>query len=461
MAAIGTHDALTAETVELLQAMIRNRCVNDGTAASGHETRNAELLRSFLGHAGLDVQQYEAAPGRGTLVARIEGSDPGAPSLCLMGHTDVVPVNENGWSRDPFGGELVNGEVWGRGAVDMLNLTASMAVAFRQLATTGFRPRGDLVFVAVADEESGSRYGMQWMADHAADAVRADYVLTENGGLHSGSAEAPYIGINVGEKGVAWRRLRVRGVPGHGSMPFRSDNALVKAARVVQRLADYRPAPRLHELWRERVSTLGVDDETQRLLLDPAALDEVLDSMPARSAAPHLHACTHTTFSCNVVQGSATTPMKTNVIPDLVEIEVDVRTLPGETADDVQAHLVAALGDLAAEVEVEVLMNDPATISPIGTPLWDSLQRAVARPFPTSRLTPQLVVGFTDARIYRQMGAVAYGAGLFSPTLNAGDFSSRFHGNDERIDVESLALTTHLWLDVTRDLLDRHGSLGR
>ena len=126
-----------------------------------------------------------------------------------------------------------------------------------------------------------------------------------------------------------------------------------------------------------------------------------------------------------------------------------------------QAHLVAALGDLAAEVEVEVLMNDPATISPIGTPLWDSLQRAIARPFPASRLTPQLVVGFTDARIYRQMGAVAYGAGLFSPTLNAGDFSSRFHGNDERIDVESLALTTQLWLDVTRDLLDRHGSLGR
>ena len=461
MATTGIHDALTGQTVDLLQAMIRNRCVNDGTAGSGHETRNADLLRAFLGATGLDLQQYEAAPGRGSLVARIEGTDPGAPSLCLMGHTDVVPVNESGWSRDPFGGELVDGEVWGRGAVDMLNLTASMAVAFRHLASSGFRPRGDLIFLAVADEESGSRYGMQWMADHAADAVRADYVLTENGGLHSGPAEAPYVGINVGEKGVAWRRLRVRGVPGHGSMPFRSDNALVKAARVVQCLADYRPAPRLHELWRERVSTLGVDEATQRLLLDPVALDELLDSMPARSAAPHLHACTHTTFSCNVVQGSATTPMKTNVIPDLVEIEVDVRTLPGETADDVQAHLVAALGDLAAEVEVEVLMNDPATISPIGTPLWDSLQRAVARPFPTSRLTPQLVVGFTDARIYRQMGAVAYGAGLFSPTLNAGDFSSRFHGNDERIDVESLALTTQLWLDVTRDLLDRHGSLGR
>lgn len=452
-------DQLTGQTVELLQAMIRNRCVNDGTAESGHETRNADLLADYLGSTGLDVERYEAAPGRGSLVARIAGSDPDAPSLCLMGHTDVVPVNEAGWSRDPFGGELVDGEVWGRGAVDMLNLTASMAVAFRRLADSGFRPRGDLIYFAVADEESGSRYGAQWMADHEPDAIRADYVLTENGGLHSGSPETPYIGINVGEKGVAWRRLRVRGTPGHGSMPFRSDNALVKAAAVVQRLADYRPAPRFHELWRERVSTLGVDDATRHLLLDPASIDEVLAALPNVGAAAHLHACTHTTFSCNVLHGSPTTPMKTNVIPDTVEIEVDVRTLPGETADDVQAHLDTALGDLASTVEVEVLMNDPASVSPTGTPLWDSLQRAIARPFPTSRLTPQLMVGFTDARVYRQFGAVAYGAGLFSPALDAGSFSSRFHGHDERIDIESLALTTHLWLDVARDLLGAHGRL--
>ncbi len=155
-----------------------------------------------------------------------------APSLCLMGHTDVVPVNESGWSRDPFGGELVDGEVWGRGAVDMLNLTASMAVAFRHLAVSGFRPRGDLIYFAVADEESGSAHGMQWMADHEPDAIRADYVLTENGGLHSGPKEQPYISVNVGEKGVAWRRLRVRGTPGHGSMPFKADNALMTAAAV-------------------------------------------------------------------------------------------------------------------------------------------------------------------------------------------------------------------------------------
>src|SRR3954468_17474941 len=198
---------LTGQTVELLQTLIRNRCVNDGTAESGYETRNADTLRAFLGEAGFDVQHFEPTPGRASLVARIVGSDPDAPSLCLMGHTDVVPVNESGWSRDPFGGELVtNGdgvtEVWGRGAVDMLNLTASMAVAFRHLASTGFRPKGDLIYFAVADEESGSAHGMQWMADHEPDAIRADYVLTESGGLHMGSSEQPLISVDVGEKGV-------------------------------------------------------------------------------------------------------------------------------------------------------------------------------------------------------------------------------------------------------------------
>ncbi len=374
---------LTSETVELLQTLIRNRCINDGTAASGFETRNADSLRAYLGDAGFDAQHFEPTPGRGSLVARIEGTDPDAPSLCLMGHTDVVPVNESGWSRDPFGGELITDadgttEVWGRGAVDMLNLTASMAVAFRHLATTGFRPKGDLVYFAVADEESGSAHGAQWMADHERDAIFADYVLTESGGLHSGDAESPFITVNVGEKGVAWRRLRLHGTPGHGSAPLRADNALVKAAAVIQRLADYAPAPRFHELWSERVRTLGVDEETQRLLLDPAHVDDVIAQIPARGSAAYLHACTHTTFSCNVVGGR----FKTNVIPDAVELEVDIRTLPGETPADVEAHLRAALGDLADEVEVEPIMNDMATISPTATPLWDALGRAIGRPVP-------------------------------------------------------------------------------
>ncbi|HEX7167760.1 MAG TPA: M20/M25/M40 family metallo-hydrolase [Acidimicrobiales bacterium] len=433
-------------TVELLQALIRNACVNDGTPESGHERRNADVIAAFLGDAGLDLERYDAAPGRTSLVARIEGTDRSAPSLCLMGHTDVVPVNEAGWTRDPFGGELVDGEVWGRGAVDMLNLTSSMAVAFKELATSGFRPRGDLVYVAVADEESGSAYGARWLAERAADAVRCDYVLTENGGIHAGGA----ITVNVGEKGVAWRKVRVRGTPGHGSTPFRSDNALVKAAAVVQRLAEYRPAPRFHELWRERVSLLPVDDDTKRALLDPTRVDDVLNAWPRTAGVANLHANCHTTFSCNGIAGAT----KTNVIPDLIELQVDIRTLPGEGSADVEEHLRNALGDeLAADVEVEVMLDDPSTMSPVNTPLWDALQRAVHRPFPDMRLTPQFVVGFTDARVWRELGAVAYGAGLLSPSLDGGEFGKRFHGNDERIDVESLDLTTQLWLDVARDLL--------
>lgn len=442
---------LAPQTIELLQTMIRNKCVNDGSAESGHEVRNADTLVAFLEGAGLDFERYEPTPGRVSLVSRIEGSDSAAPSLCLMGHTDVVPVNRDGWTNDPFGGELIDGEVWGRGAVDMLNITSSMAVAYRHLARSGFRPRGDLIYFAVADEEAGSIHGAQWVADNHPEVIRADYVLTENGGLHSGHSERPAIGINIGEKGVAWRRLRLRGKPGHGSMPFRSDNALIKAAAVAQRLAEYRPPPRFSELWTERVDTLPVDAETKAAMLDTGRLDEILADMANTGAAAHLHACTHTTFSVNVVDGGT---MKANVIPDTVELQVDIRTLPGEGAEEVQTHLDTALGELAAEVEVEIIMNDPASISRTDNPLWESLQRAVTKPFPTARLSPQMTVGFTDARVFRSMGSVAYGAGLFSPGLAAGDFASRFHGNDERIDVESLALTTDLWVDVVRDLLE-------
>ena len=447
-------ERLTNETVDLLQTMIRNACVNDGTPESGQEIRNADVLQSFLEGAGLEFERYEPTPGRVSVVSRIAGTDPNAPSLCLMGHTDVVPVNAAGWSRDPFGGEVIrNGdgvdEVWGRGAVDMLNLTASMAVAYRDLARSGFRPAGDLVFFAVADEESGSAHGMRWMADNAADSIQADYVLTENGGIHSGSPEAPSVGVTVAEKGVAWRRLMVKGVPGHGSMPYRRDNALITAAGVIQRLHDYRPPATVTELWRERVASLDLGAEATSQLLDPHTIDGFLEALPHDGTAAYMHACTHTTFSSNVIDGGR---MKTNVIPDDVVLEVDIRTLPGETAEEVQGHLDAALGDLAGKVEVEPIMNDASTISQVDTPLWDALMRSVNRPFPTARLTPQMSVGFTDARIYRELGAVSYGAGLLSPSVSAGDFASRFHGNDERIDVESLGLCTQLWLDVANNL---------
>jgi acetylornithine deacetylase/succinyl-diaminopimelate desuccinylase-like protein len=445
---------LTAATVELLQTLIRNQCVNDGTPSSGQEGRNADVLQSYVEGPGVTIERWEPTPGRASFVARVEGREEGARSLCLMGHTDVVPVHADGWSRDPFGAEVVRNrdgldEVWGRGAVDMLNLTASMAVAFKDMVARGVRPRGDVVYFAVADEEAGSAHGARWVAEHHPDAIRCDYVLTESGGLHDGTPEAPAIGVTVGEKGVAWRRLRIKGAPGHGSMPFRIDNALVKAAAVVQRLAEYRPAPRFHELWPARVESLNLPEDLKRALLDPAAIDAALEALPSASAAAHLHACTHTTFSPNLIDGGV---MKTNVIPDSIALDVDVRTLPGEGTAEVDVHLRAALGDLADDVEVEILLNDRASISRTDTPLWDALHRAVSVPFPGASLSPQFTVGFTDARVFRALGAIAYGAGLFSPSVDAAEFGRRFHGHDERVDVESLGLTVELWQRVLGDL---------
>lgn len=441
--------ARTGDTVELLQALIRNACVNDGTAESGHETRSAELLEHFLAGAGLDVERFEAAPGRGSVVARIEGSDPDAPSLCLMGHTDVVPVNPDGWSRDPFGGDLVDGEVWGRGAIDMLDLTASMAVAFRNLARGGFRPKGDLIYFGVADEEAGATYGAEWMLDHHPDAVDADYVLTELGGWSSVDEHGHRrVTVSVGEKGLAWRRLRVHGTPGHGSMPFGADNALIKAAEVVRRLAAYRSTPVITAAWRAEVEGLALPEELRTRLLDPNHLDEAIAELPV-DVARGCHAVTHTTISPNVAHGG----QKTNTIPDVVDIDVDIRTLPGVTHDDVDALLADALGDLAQHVTGSVLQQALSTQSTTSNPLWDVVSRHTQIAYPGASVVPGLIVGGTDGRFYRARGRVAYGAGLFSPALDFRTFGTRFHGNDERIDVASLALLTPFWEGIAAELV--------
>src|SRR6478736_3949022 len=258
---------LTGATTELLQSLIRNECVNDGTPDSGREDRNARLLEDYLDGSGIGIEQFESRPGRGSVVARIEGTDPDAPTLMLMGHTDVVPVNPDGWSRDPFGADVADGFVWGRGAIDMLNLTPSQA--------------------------------------------------------------GPRLPVLVAEKGTFWTKIRIGGTAGHGSQPFRTDNALVTAAEVVRRLAEHRGEPRIHEVWRRFISSMGYPDEITEPLLSPEHLDPLLEGLPL-GMARQFHACTHTTFAPTVIRGGT----KTNVIPDAVDIEVDVRTLPGQSADE-------------------------------------------------------------------------------------------------------------------------------
>jgi acetylornithine deacetylase/succinyl-diaminopimelate desuccinylase-like protein len=437
------------ESVELLSQLIRNQCVNDGGADSGFESKSADAIAQYLGDTGLDLERYEARPGRENLVARIEGSDPNAPTLLLMGHTDVVPANADGWQRDPFGAELVDGELWGRGAVDMLNLTATMAVAFRNLARSGFTPRGTLAYLAVADEENLGIWGADHLLQHERDAVMADYVITEAGGFQIPSAAGPRLPVIVGEKGSYWCRIAVRGTPGHASQPFRTDNALVTAAEVVRRLAEYRPPTMIHDTWRHFVEGVDFGSEWNARLTDPESLYDFCNELPI-GLAREAHACTHTTFAPTIAHGGT----KTNVIPDLVEVEVDIRTLPGQRGADVRKMLDDALGDLADHVDITPLDENESTSSPVDSPMWDAMATVSSRLVADSSLVPFLTVGATDARFFRRAGSIAYGFGLFSRRLSFEDYASMFHGNDERVDIESLVLSTQLWDALARELLD-------
>ncbi len=444
-------DVATGDATELLQQLIRNQCVNDGTPGSGHEDRQVAVLRSYLDIAGAELTTFTKLEGRGNLVLRIEGSDKKAPTLLLMGHTDVVPANPAGWKRDPFGGELVDGEVWGRGAVDMLNLTTTMAVAAKRLIRDGFRPRGTLVYLAVADEENQGIYGAEFMTEEHWDSVGADYVISENGGVRSdlpSTSDGLKLNLTVAEKGTQWMTLRVNGVPGHGSAPYAADNAVVKAARIVARVAAYEPPVRLHEIWRRYVSAMAFPPELERAFTDAGRIDAALPSLPV-GLARLVHASTRNTFSPNVLRGGT----KTNVIADEARIEIDIRTLPDAARDEVRALLQDAIGDLWTGVELLYESDNVSTASPFETPLKDVLDRVTRSLLPEAKLVPAMTVGATDNRFFRRKGAVAYGYGLMSPELPMSQFRSMFHGRDERVHVESLRLSTELWVRTAREFL--------
>ena len=441
--------AIEVESTELLRTLIRNGCVNDGNPASGQEVKSVDALEDFLAGSGVALERHQSLPGRASLIARIEGSDPKAPRLLLMGHTDVVPVNPAGWQRDPFGGDLVDGVVWGRGAIDMLNLTTTMAVATRRLARSGFRPRGTLIYLAVADEEAGGVHGAGYLSEHRPEAVAADYVVTESGGVPIPTTAGPMLPLTVAEKGGNGRRLTVEGTPGHGSRPLRTDNALVTAAEAVRRVAAYHPRARILDEWRSYVQGLGLTSDLTASLLDPERVYDTAMTLEPLSLARTAHACTHTTFSPNVVRGG----QKINVIPDRIEIDVDIRTLPGVTPDEVDAMLVEALGDLAPRVAIERLRSQMGSRSSLDTPLGDALRRVATALVPGSRVVPTMTSGGTDAKYFRWKGVPAYGFGLHSPRIPYTEYPLMFHGHNERVDVESLRLSAEMWGALCRDFL--------
>ena len=448
---MSTASDVEVQSTELLRTLIRNACVNTGEESSGHEDRSCDALETFFQGSGLSCERYTSSPGRMSLITRIQGHDPKAPTLLLMGHTDVVPVSPSGWQRDPFAGELVDGIVWGRGAIDMLNLTTTMAVATRRLAASGWKPKGTLIYLAVADEEAGGVYGAEHLVEHEPDAVRCDYVITESGGVPIPTPSGYRLRVSVGEKGGNWRLLTVHGTPGHGSRPFRTDNALVTAAQVIQRIADYRPTARILDAWKNYIGALGLDPDLTADLVDPDRVWKAARDMDNVTLAREAHACTHTTFSPNVVRGGT----KVNVIPDKIEIQVDIRALPGVTSDEVEAMLKEAMGDLADRVTIDTPPNRRrgGSLSPLDTPIMHAMSRVATKLMPNSTVVPAMTTGGTDARFFRWKGIPSYGFGLHSLRIPYTEYPVMFHGHNERVDTESLRLSAEMWEALCRDFL--------
>lgn len=430
----------TGEVVDLLRSLIRNACVNDGTITSGQERRSVETLAAYLGGRGTE---FEPHPGRASALYRVPGAHPDAPSLMLMGHLDVVPVTRDAWTRDPFGADLEDGFVWGRGAVDMLNQTAAMAAVFRRYLT-GERPPlpGDLMFLAVADEEAGGVHGARWLVEEHWDAVACDYQLTEIGTPHLPLSDRAGLPVTVAEKGPQWRRVRSVGVPGHGSQPYRSRNALLPLAAAVAALGDTPPPAWMSAEWVRFVSAWAPQGDLGDALVDPERIDEAISRLAESDLglARWVHACTHLTVSPNTLHSG----VKANVIPDDGVAEIDIRVLPGQDADHVDGHLRATFADAGADVAIEAVEASNASGSTPAGPLWEALTAAVTAVAPGTHPVPAMIPVGTDARFFRRRGTVAYGIGLFDDRIGFGDFLRMFHGHDERVSVESVGLTTAL-----------------
>lgn len=437
--------------IELLQRLIKNACVNDGTVESGHEYRSVATLQEYFGEAG---EVFEPAPGRQSLVFRVAGTDPEAPSLALVPHLDVVPVEESGWSVDPFAALIKDDWVYGRGAVDMLNVTAAMAVAAKPYVTGAKRPRGDLVFAAVADEESGGKYGAVPLVENHWALVGADFLLTEVAYPPVTVEPDAAVPVSVGEKGPFWSVLRTAGTPGHGSAPYQSDNALEKMVEALHGLFHAETPVGITPEWVEFIGHLDLDDETRSGLLDPDRLDQVIEDLAVTDPlfARYAHAATHLTVSPN----RALAGTKTNTVADKAKSDVDIRALPGTSRRDVDVFLKKAMGSASDHVEIEPVMDFEANISARPSPLWEVIADSVESIEGHRKIFPALMTVTTDARFWRDKGTVAYGVGLFDDRMSFSEMLSLFHGNDERVSVASVEKTTRLYTEI----IERFGVSG-
>lgn len=442
------HHDIGEETIDLLQRLIALASVNDLTPDSGNEEAAADLFESFFDGLPVEVERIEPHPGRTTLVVTLRGTDPSAQPLTFLGHTDVVPVDEKHWTHPPFAGQISEGSIWGRGSVDMLHLTAAMAVVTRRLAEEvsrgGARPAGTLTFVAAADEEARGGLGVPWIGEHRADAFPWDAQLSEMGGAHiRGARGKDSVVVIVGEKGAAQRRLHVRGDAGHGSIPLGRVSAVEMLARVSRALSQAQWPQASDEIWAGFVRAFEFESELEESLISGTYRG---DYGEFGDLAAYAHAVSHMTVAQTVARAGG--PI--NVLPSSGELELDIRTLPGQSDDDVDRAITEALGELADHVTIERLLSEQATASSIDTKLYRAIEETLTQANPGAKVVPILFPGGSDLRVGRHKGGVGYGFGSCSSGATLGQVYSQLHAHDEHIAVEDVVSTVCALDHLTR-----------
>jgi acetylornithine deacetylase/succinyl-diaminopimelate desuccinylase-like protein len=437
--------ALGARAVELLSELIRHDTVNP----PGNEDRIQEPLAQKLRDAGYEVTLLAAEPGRSNLVADLPGESPG-PTLCLLGHVDTVPADPDEWSFSPWSGEVVDGEVRGRGAQDMKGQVASEVAAALELADSGWRPAaGALKLVITADEEMGAEAGAQWLCAEHPEAVRSDLVVNEGGGLSFELDGRRFYPLCVGEKGVNRFLLRARGEAGHASVPALGDNALLKLAPALVRLREQpplEPTPEgiefLETLLDEELEGVGVEEleaavERLRALSEPIS-DYIAEPM----------------LRVTMVPTTARASEKENVVPSRAEVLVDCRVPPGGGAADAERHLRTLLGPRMEGLEVEFTERVTGNSSPAQSPLADAMAASLAELDPEAIMVPIVMAGFSDSHWFRKAfdSATVYG---FCPQRTMGLLEAErlIHGADERAAVADLELAAAFYADLCPRIL--------
>jgi acetylornithine deacetylase/succinyl-diaminopimelate desuccinylase-like protein len=429
-------EAMGDEAVAVLQRLLRFDTVNP----PGRERPAQEYVAGVLREAGLDVVLAGPEPERPNLVARLRGAGRG-PSLGLLSHVDTVGADPAGWRHDPWSGDLADGCVWGRGALDMKSQTAAEVVAACALARSGRRLAGDVVVICVADEEVGGT-GAEWLCEHRPDLVRCDFLLGEGDGAQTDVGGQRLYGVSVADKGVFRFTLTTEGAAGHASIPTIADNALLKLAPLLQRMADRRPAWDVTAGARALLGGLGIPLDG-----DPAAaLDALREYAPA--FAPLVEPMLRVTLAPTMAAASR----EYNVIPAEAQLFVDCRVPPGMEERAVVARVREVLGDDGYRMEFTETVT--GNESPADSPLMDALRSWVRRTDPEATCLPTVSTGYSDSRTFRAAfgDLVAYG---FFPHrhMRAQDVAALVHGRDERIDVRDLALAADCYRSVALDLL--------